>query len=150
MAGAHSMDQEFINRLTELLESNLENEHFGVSELAKEMGISRSQLHRKIHAIHNKSSSQFIREFRLKEAMVMLQNKVATASEIAYRVGFASPTYFNTCFREYYGYTPGEVKYRNPLNKVEKKNTRTSDKAKPDGQPPKKHEIENIFIAKNG
>ncbi|MCP4975841.1 MAG: helix-turn-helix domain-containing protein [Maribacter sp.] len=143
-----SMDQAFINKLTELLESNLEKEHFGVKELAKAMGVSRSQLHRKIHAINNNSTSQFIREFRLKEAMVMLQNKVATASEIAYRVGFASPTYFNTCFREYYGYTPGEVKYRNPLNKAEKKNTRILNEANPDEHSPNKIETEPIFFSK--
>lgn len=45
----------------------------------------------------------------------MLQNNVATASEIAYKVGFSSPTYFNTSFHQYYGYPPGEVKFRNPL-----------------------------------
>jgi TolB-like protein/Tfp pilus assembly protein PilF len=52
----------------------------------------------------------------LEKAMEMLQNNVATASEIAYRVGFSSPTYFNTSFHQYYGYPPGEVKFRNSLN----------------------------------
>lgn len=110
-----SLDYRFIEKLTQLVEVNLENEQFGVKQLAKEMGLSRSQLHRKIQAYNGNSTSQFIREYRLKKAMGMLQNDVATASEIAYRVGFSSPTYFNTCFREYYGYPPGEVKYRNQL-----------------------------------
>lgn len=65
---------------------------------------------------NGKSSSQYIREYRLEKAMEMLQDKVATASEIAYRVGFGSPTYFNTSFREFYGYPPGEVKFRNSLS----------------------------------
>ncbi len=107
-----SMDQVLIEKLTKILDVNLDKENFGVKELAKEAGLSRSQLHRKLKSIKGKSASRFIREFRLKKAMVMLQNNVATASEIAYRVGFSSPTYFNTCFHDYYGYPPGEVKFR--------------------------------------
>lgn len=148
MASEPSMDQAFINKLTNILEANLENELFGVKELAKAMGVSRSQLHRKVHAIYNKSSSQFIREFRLKNAMVMLQKNVATASEIAYLVGFASPTYFNTCFREYYGYTPGEVKYRNPLKLEEEKKAPILNEANPDEHSPSKLETEPIFFNK--
>ena len=60
-----SMDQEFIKKLIDILEINLENENFGVIELASEAGLSRSQLHRKLHEINGKSTSQFIREYRL-------------------------------------------------------------------------------------
>ncbi len=67
-----------------------------------------------------------IREFRLKKAMEMLKNNVATASEISYQVGFGSPSYFNTCFNEYFGYSPGKVKYnktadKNPKRSISKK-----------------------------
>ena len=113
-----SMDKTFIKKLSDILENNLENEQFGVNELAESIGLSRSQLHRKLNALTGKSSSQFIREYRLQRAMIMLQNNVATASEIAYSVGFGSPTYFNTCFSEYYGYPPGEVKYRNSSTEI--------------------------------
>ena len=111
-----SIDQELIKKLDNLIELNLENEKFCVKELATAIGKSRSQLHRKLHAINGKSTSQYIREYRLEKSMEMLQNNVATASEIAYRVGFGSPSYFNTCFHDYYGYPPGEVKFRNPLS----------------------------------
>ncbi|WP_117880618.1 helix-turn-helix domain-containing protein [Aureibaculum luteum] len=107
-----SMDQVFIKKLNDILEVNIENEHFGVKELAEAIGLSRSQLHRKIQKIKGKSSSRFIREYRLHKAMEMLQNDVTTASEIAYRVGFSSPTYFNTSFRKCFGYPPGEAKHR--------------------------------------
>jgi len=109
-----SMDQVFIKQLETAIETHLEDEKFGVEELAKELLLSRSQLHRKLEGLTGKSTSQYIREFRLEKAMEMLQNNVATASEIAYRVGFGSPTYFNTSFNKYYGYPPGEVKFRNP------------------------------------
>ncbi len=107
-----SMNQDFIKKLCDILETNLENEQFGVNELSEEIGISRSQLHRKLQSIDGKSASRFIREYRLQKAMIMLQNNVATASEISYKVGFGSPTYFNTCFRDFFGYPPGEVKFR--------------------------------------
>lgn len=114
MGKEHSMDQVFIKKLIDILELNLEKEHFGVKELIQESGISRSQVHRKLFAITGKSTSRFIREFRLRKAHKLLENNVATASEISYQVGFSSPTYFNSCFHKYYGYTPGEVKFRIP------------------------------------
>eukprot|EP01029_Cantina_marsupialis_P000649 TRINITY_DN1045_c1_g1_i2.p2 TRINITY_DN1045_c1_g1~~TRINITY_DN1045_c1_g1_i2.p2 ORF type:complete len:625 (-),score=56.29 TRINITY_DN1045_c1_g1_i2:1196-3070(-) len=105
-----SMDQVFLDRLTRIVDANLSNEQFGVQELAKQMGISRSQLHRKLRRLAKKSVSQFIREKRLKKAMDLLRQNVGTASEIAYQVGFSSPTYFTKCFHDYYGYPPGEVR----------------------------------------
>lgn len=120
-----SMDQDFIKKLYDILEVNLENEHFGVNELSEAIGVSRSQLHRKLKSIVGKSASRFIREYRLQKAMKLLQNNVATASEISYRVGFGSPTYFNTCFREFYGYPPGEVKFRK--EDIQKENNNIQD-----------------------
>jgi len=120
MPGKLSMDDSFINKLKDIIDGNLENEQFGVSELANEVGISRSQLHRKLNDSIGKSSSQFIREYRLEKALEMLKLNVGTASEIAYRVGFSSPTYFSTAFKNFYGYSPGEVKFQN-TNAPEKK-----------------------------
>ncbi len=115
MSNQLSMDQVFINSINIIIEEHLEDDQFGVEELAIALGLSRSQLHRKLNALNGKSTSQYIREFRLGKAMEMLQNNVATASEIAYKVGFSSPSYFTTCFNQYYGYPPGEVKFRNPF-----------------------------------
>lgn len=108
-----SMDQKFLASLTGILEVNLDREHFGVKELAKEIGLSKSQLLRKLTSLKGKSTSQFIREYRLQKANELLTQQAGTASEIAYRVGFSSPTYFSTCFHEYYGFPPGEAKLRN-------------------------------------
>jgi len=105
-----SMDQAFIRKLTEIVLANLANENFDVDELAKEAGISRYTIHRRLRSIRHQSVSQFIREIKLQRAMEMLQNNMATASEIAFIVGFGSHTYFTKCFHEYYGYPPGEVR----------------------------------------
>lgn len=105
----------FIERLrTEVLE-HYSDERFGVSELVELYGLSRSQLHRKLKAATGQSISQFIREIRLDEALKLLQQEDLTASEVSYKVGFNSPTYFNTCFNEYFGYPPGEVKHQMAL-----------------------------------
>ncbi|GAA4326296.1 hypothetical protein GCM10023115_39200 [Pontixanthobacter gangjinensis] len=147
MGGQQSIDEKFIQRLTEILEANLEKEHFGVRELAAAAGVSRSQLHRKLKSINGQSTSQFIREFRLKKAMEMLQDNVATASEIAYKVGFGSPTYFNTCFHQYFGYPPGEVKFRNPEHDESSEVIQTSSKTPATSSPKKsKHQIYLIAI----
>jgi TolB-like protein/AraC-like DNA-binding protein len=104
------MSKEFIKRLTDIVEANLANEKFGVEDLIREMGLSHSNLHRKLKSISNQTISQFIREIRLKKSKEFLLNEDLTISEISYRVGFGSPTYFNKCFHEYFGYAPGEFK----------------------------------------
>ena len=103
-------DQLFIKKLVELVVANFGNENFGVNELAQESGISRVRLNRRLNAITKKSINQFIREVRLKMALEMLKNESVTVSEVAFKVGFSSPNYFNTCFHEYFGYPPGKVK----------------------------------------
>ncbi|HAQ20511.1 MAG TPA: hypothetical protein DCR40_14970, partial [Prolixibacteraceae bacterium] len=104
-----SSEEQFLKKLTELTEANLTNEQFGVSELAREMNMSRSNLHRKVIFTTKTSVSQFIRQHRLKRAMEMLQQTALTVSEVAYQVGFGSVTYFTKCFHDYFGFPPGKV-----------------------------------------
>ncbi|MFK7812101.1 MAG: helix-turn-helix domain-containing protein [Maribacter sp.] len=99
----------FIEQAEALILKNLANEQFGVSELADAMNMSRSNLLRKIKKQTQLSASQFIRQIRLKEAMELLKDSSLTVSEISYQVGFGSTSYFIKCFRELYGYPPGEV-----------------------------------------
>lgn len=109
MAANTNLEQAFINQLTEIIKVNLKNEQFGVSELAKEMKISRSSLYIKVKTITKKSVSRFISEIRLNKAMELLLQSNRTVSEVSYEVGFGSPTYFNKCFHDYFGFPPGEV-----------------------------------------
>ena len=107
-----SGDQLFIRKLTDLVLTNLTREDFDMEQLVKAAGMSRSSLHRRLKAIRNQNATQFIREIRLRKAMEMLQQETATASEIAYMVGFSSPAYFTKCFHEYFGFSPGEARKR--------------------------------------
>ena len=103
-------DQLLIRKLTDIILANLDNQEFGVSELIKESGQNRHYITRKLHELKNKNVNQFIREVRLQKALEMLKTGKVTASEVAYKVGFSSPAYFNTCFHELFGFTPGHVK----------------------------------------
>ena len=105
----NAKNQQFLQKLAGIVEDHIDNEQFGVTDLAREMGMSRSQIHRRLQELTGQSTTRFIREIRLQRAMKLLQNQVGTVSEIAYRVGFSSPAYFSTCFHEFYGYPPGEV-----------------------------------------
>lgn len=103
------MENDFLKKITEIIEENISNEQFGVSELAREAGMSRSNLLRKVKKLTNVSVSVFIRQVRLANAMEMLRQESLNVSEVSYRVGFSSTSYFIRCFREQYGYPPGEV-----------------------------------------
>lgn len=119
MSDPNSRENNFIGKVTAVIEENISNEQFGVSELASRIGMSRSNLLRKIKKSTNLSVSQFISQVRLKNAMEMLKEEDLTVSEVSYRVGFSSTSYFIKCFREHYGYPPGEVGKREEGNREE-------------------------------
>jgi len=112
MQGPGSTENDFILKLTEVIEAHVEDESFGVSELATSIGMSRSNLLRKVKKITHLSVSQFISQVRLRRAMELLKEGGYNVSEVSYRVGFSSTSYFIKCFREHYGYPPGEAARR--------------------------------------
>ena len=105
-----SVDEKFLHRLVELMEANLDSSIFGVEQLSEEIGMSRSQLHRKLTALIDQGPNQFIRSFRLQRAHDLLEQGAASSSEIAYQVGFSSPSYFSKCFHQQYGYSPTRIR----------------------------------------
>ena len=109
MPVTNSANDQFITRLREIVEDNLSNEQFGVSDLADKVGMSRSNLLRRVSKAAGLSVSQFIRNIRLEKAAEMLREESLTVSEVSYKVGFSSPSYFIKCFRELYGYPPGSI-----------------------------------------
>jgi len=109
MQVSNTTDSDFISQITAIVEQNISNEQFGVSELASEVNMSRSNLLRKVKKLTNLSVSQLIRQVRLNRAMDMLRNSSLNVSEVSHQVGFGSTSYFIKCFREHYGYPPGET-----------------------------------------
>ena len=100
----------FIDQAEAVILEHIANEQFGVSELADLMHMSRSSLLRKIKKQTQLSASQFIRQVRLQKGMKLLEETELTVSEISDHVGFGNNSYFIKCFREQYGYSPGEVR----------------------------------------
>ena len=81
-SGNLTVDENFLQQLTSIVDANLCNEHFGAKELAADIGLSRSQLHRKMHLLTGKSTTQFIREYRLEKAYDMLKQEAREAVEL--------------------------------------------------------------------
>lgn len=104
------MDQLFLQKLTEGIEANIGNPTFGAEDLAKLMGMSHTNLLRRVRSVAGKSINQLIKETRLKKAWELMQTERITVSEVAYKLGFSSPSYFASCFHDFFGYPPGEAR----------------------------------------
>lgn len=103
-----NIQNEFLSKAIAVIEENMSDENFGVAEMAEQLNMSRSNLLRKIKKATDVSASVLIRQVRLHRAKELLKDNSLTASEVSYQVGFNSTSYFTKCFREQYGYTPGE------------------------------------------
>jgi len=103
-----SADEKFLERAMKSINQHLADPDFGIETFVKEAGMSRMQLHRKLKALAGYSASEFIRIMRLKRAAYLLLHGKETVAEIAYQVGFNSPSYFTRCFREQFGVPPSE------------------------------------------
>ena len=104
-----SIDDKFLQDVFKIIKENLDNEHFGVDDIARSIGFSRSQLHRKLKALIDKSTNQLITEMRLNEAHRLLKLKVASVSEVAYSVGYSNLSYFSKSFKSKFGILPSKL-----------------------------------------
>jgi signal transduction histidine kinase/DNA-binding response OmpR family regulator len=103
-----SMDERFLRKCLALVEAHLTDEGFGVDILAREIGMSPTQLYRKLRALTGQVPNEFIRSLRLKRAAELLTRRMGNVAEVAYEVGFSNLSYFAKCFREKYGVSPSE------------------------------------------
>ena len=103
-------EQDFLKKLNELICKNLENSAYTVEDLARDLSISRVQLYRKVKAILGISISDHINNMRLDKSKELLKKSNQTISEVAYAVGFSSPNYFSTSFKNKFGISPTEFK----------------------------------------
>ncbi len=104
-----NLDDQFLQKSAAFIKENLDNEGLSVEDLAAAVGFSRSQYHRKLKALVNKSANQLIVEIRLNEAHKMLKQKEGSVSEIAYSVGYTNLSYFTKSFKDKFGKLPSKV-----------------------------------------
>lgn len=104
-----AMDAEFMDKMYALINKNMSNNGYGVEMLAENLGLSRSQLFRKVKAMTNTTPLEVIRNARLQRAKDLLMDTHEDIAVIAARVGFNTPSYFTKCFKEYFGCLPNEI-----------------------------------------
>lgn len=104
-----NLEEQFMSRVIEVIDGHLSEEEFSIEQFGIEVGMDRVQLHRKLKALSGKSPSIYLRSVRLIRAKKMIEEKEGNISEIAYSVGFSSPTYFTKCFREEFGFLPSDL-----------------------------------------
>lgn len=104
----NKIDNEFIERVIEIIEENLMNEKIDVTIIAQELSMSYSSLYRKVKALTGVSTGDFIRKTRMRKAEELLLSGKYNISEIANQVGLNSVSYFRECFKEEYGEVPSE------------------------------------------
>lgn len=102
-------DKAFVKQLHDIIKSHMGNSDFGVEDIGAEIGLSRVQLYRKVKAITGSSVVDLLRKARLAKARRLLEANSMNISEVAYEVGFSSPSYFTKCFKDEYGMLPGDV-----------------------------------------
>ena len=119
-----SADEKLLRRIVESVSAHLDDPEFGVATLCEDVGISRVHLNRKLKAFGKDSPGTLIKTFRMKQAAHLLVDNRVNVSEVAYRVGFASHSYFSSSFKEFFGMTPREFVARhneNPNDEMLKK-----------------------------
>ena len=105
-----SDEEHFVIKTEEIILANLADETFSVHVLARELLLSRSQVHRKIKALTGMSTAIYIRHIRLQKAKVLLDSGDLTISEIAYQVGFNSLSYFSKSYKDTFGVSPSATR----------------------------------------
>ncbi|GFZ39998.1 hybrid sensor histidine kinase/response regulator transcription factor [Bacteroides nordii] len=102
------MDKEFVEKFKTIIEEKMSDSGLNVEDLGRDMGLSRVQLYRKIKSLTNYAPNELLRMARLKRAASLLASSELTVAEIAYEVGFTSPSYFTKCYKEQFGESPTE------------------------------------------
>jgi AraC-like DNA-binding protein len=103
-----SADEKFLAKLEAIIEQNLAHAEFGVPQLQDFLAMSKMQLHRKMKALTSQPPGEFLRNYRLKRAVQMLEKRTGNITEIAFAVGFGSLPYFTRSFTDLFGKPPSE------------------------------------------
>ena len=106
---ATSIDKEFINKVLAYIGDNISNSSLSVEELANELNLSKSQSYRKIKSLTGQTPNELLRRIRLERAYQILETGSAFISEVGFKVGFSSASYFTKCFKAHFGKLPTDV-----------------------------------------
>ena len=108
VSSLNKLDNEFLQKITQIIEENLEMEKMDIAFIADKMCMSHSTLYRKIKGLTDMSANEFIRKVKMRKGVELLMSGQYTISEIAYMIGFSSVAYFRQCFKDEYGMSPSD------------------------------------------
>lgn len=108
-------DDRLLERVVKVINAHITEPDFGVEQIAGEVGISRTHLHRKMKELTGESTSDFVRNVRMKRAAYLLESSHLPIAEVMYACGYDSPANFSRVFKQFYGMPPTE--YMRTLNK---------------------------------
>lgn len=121
LATMKSSDEKLLSKLESVVVEEIANPELSVQFIADRIGMSRSHLHRKLKELTNTNPVAYIKQARMKHALILLNEKGMTVSEVAFATGFNSLSHFSTVFKEFYGVSPTKYVLMNPpVNKSEK------------------------------
>ena len=103
---SNETDKSFVTQLRKIIQENLGNSEFNVERIGDEIGLSRVQLYRKVKALTGHSPVEMLRKARLMRARHLLRTTEKSVSEVAYAVGFSTPSYFSKCYKDEFGESP--------------------------------------------
>ncbi len=109
-AAAGVMSDPFLENARKCVLENLDNSEYGIEEIGQALGVSRTQLHRKLKALTGLSASHFIRDIRLAEGRKLLRTTRMNVAEVAYAVGFSDPNYFSRLFSGKFSLPPSAIR----------------------------------------
>ena len=101
-------DEELMERIMKVVNENLSDSDFNVEKMCDEVGVSRTQLHRKLKEMTGVPTSEFLRNIRLNEAARLIRERKINITQVSYMVGFANNSHFSTAFKKYFGMSPTE------------------------------------------
>lgn len=105
---SRSFEEEFLEKVYEILKRHISDSEFNIDSFSQEIGMSRATLYRKIKSLTALSPNDLIKNYRLKFSIQLLKEKKYSITEISYKVGFSTPSYFTNSFKKAYGYSPAE------------------------------------------
>ena len=109
-----ALDKNFIENVLLHINRNISNPDLNVESLASELNLSRSQFYRKIKALTNQTANEFIRNIRLQRAKQLIKSGNTNITDVCFKVGFSSPSYFTKCFKNYFGTLPTNIEAQKP------------------------------------
>lgn len=103
-------EEEFVQKVQQIIEKQLTNPQFSIQDLSRQIGMSHSQLHRKLRAITGLPASKLIKSIKISKAKTLLLNPELTITAVAYDSGFNDPDYFHRVFKKEVGLTPTQYR----------------------------------------